>query len=67
MRQPRSTSCGLMSGEPEKILDLPYSVSPPQWMPDGQRVVVATRVIPELAGKLGKAELAAMRKEIQER
>ena len=54
-------------GEPEKILELPYSVSTPQWMPDGQRIVVATRVIPELAGKLGKAELAAMRKEIQER
>ena len=54
-------------GEPEKILELPYSVSTPQWMPDGQRVVVATRVIPELAGKLGKAELAAMRKEIQRR
>lgn len=54
-------------GEPEKILELPYSVSTPQWMPDGQRVVVATRVIPKLAGKLGKSELAAMRKEIQRR
>ncbi|MBM3847488.1 MAG: S9 family peptidase, partial [Verrucomicrobia bacterium] len=42
-------------GEPEKILELPYSVSTPQWMPDGQRVIVATRIIPELAGKLGKA------------
>ena len=54
-------------GEPEKILELPYSVSSPQWMPDGQRLVVATRVIPELAGKLGKDELAAMRKEIKRR
>jgi len=54
-------------GEPEKVLELPYSVSSPQWMPDGQRLVVATRVIPELAGKLGKAELAAMRKEIKRR
>jgi dipeptidyl aminopeptidase/acylaminoacyl peptidase len=54
-------------GEPEKILELPYSVSTPQWMPDGQRLVVATRVIPELAGKLGKAEVAAMRKEIKRR
>ena len=54
-------------GEPEKILELPYSVSTPRWMPGGQRIVVATRVIPQLAGKLGKAELAAMRKEIQRR
>lgn len=54
-------------GEPEKILELPFSVSTPQWMPDGQRVVVATRVIPELAGKLGQAEIAAMRKELQRR
>jgi hypothetical protein len=27
-------------GEPEKILELPYSVSTPQWMPDGQRVEI---------------------------
>ncbi len=54
-------------GEPEKILELPYSISSPRWMPDGKRVVVATRVIPQLAGKLGKDELAAMRKEIKRR
>lgn len=54
-------------GEAEKILELPYSVSSPRWMPDGRRIVVATRVIPELAGKLGKAELAAMRREITRR
>jgi len=54
-------------GEPEKILELPYFISSPKWLPDGQRIVVATRVIPELAGKLGKAELAAMRKEIKRR
>lgn len=54
-------------GEPEKILELPFSVSTPRWMPDGQRVVVATRVIPELAGRLGNTELAAMRKELKRR
>jgi dipeptidyl aminopeptidase/acylaminoacyl peptidase len=57
----------LDGGEPEKILELPYSVSSPRWMPDGQGVIVATTVIPELAGGLGKADLAAMRKEIKRR
>ena len=36
-------------------------------MPDGKGIVVATRVIPELAGKLGKDDLAAMKKEIKRR
>lgn len=54
-------------GEPEKVLEMPYSVQSPQWMPDSQRIVVATRVIPELAGKLVPSELVAMRKEIKRR
>ncbi len=54
-------------GEPEKILELPYSVSSPQWLPDGQGVIVATSVIPALAGKLAQADLAAMKKEIKRR
>jgi len=57
----------LDGGEPEKILELPYSVSNPRWMPDGQGVIVATTVIPELAGSLGKADLAAMKKELKRR
>src|SRR5262249_50998459 len=55
------------SGEAEKIIELPYSVMLPKWFPDGKRVAVVTQVIPELAGKLEKADLAAMRKEIKRR
>ncbi len=54
-------------GEPEKILELPFGVASPRWMPDGKGIIVATVVIPELAGTLTKADLAAMRKEIKHR
>jgi dipeptidyl aminopeptidase/acylaminoacyl peptidase len=57
----------LDGGEPEKILELPYAVASPKWMPDGHGLIVATRVIPELAGQLGKDDLAAMRKEAKRR
>ena len=57
----------LAGGEPEKILELPYGVAQPKWMPDGTGVIVATTVIPELAGSLAKADLAAMKKEIKRR
>jgi dipeptidyl aminopeptidase/acylaminoacyl peptidase len=57
----------LAGGEPEKILELPYGVSQPKWLPDGTGVIVATTVIPELAGSLAKADLAAMKKEIKRR
>jgi len=57
----------LDGGEPEKIIELPYSVSSPKWMPDSQGIIVATSVIPELAGKLAKEDLAAMKKEIKRR
>ncbi len=57
----------LDGGEAEKILELPYSVSSPKWMPDGRGLVVATSIIPELAGKLAKDDLAAMKKEIKRR
>jgi dipeptidyl aminopeptidase/acylaminoacyl peptidase len=54
-------------GEAEKVLELPYSVANPKWMPDGKSVVVSTQVIPELAGKMGADDLAAMKKEIKRR
>jgi dipeptidyl aminopeptidase/acylaminoacyl peptidase len=54
-------------GEPEKILELATGVGSPKWMPDGTGVIVATTVIPELAGTLSKADLAAMKKELKRR
>jgi Tol biopolymer transport system component len=57
----------LDGGEPERVLDLPYGVSSPRWLPDGSGLVVVTRVIPELAGKLQAADLAALRQEQRRR
>ena len=57
----------LDGGEPERMVELPFAVSAPKWMPDGRGIVFATRVIPELAGKLAAADLAAMRKELKRR
>jgi dipeptidyl aminopeptidase/acylaminoacyl peptidase len=57
----------LAGGEPEKILELPYGVAQPKWLPDSTGVIVATSVIPELAGTLAKTDLAAMKKEIKRR
>ncbi|HVZ65980.1 MAG TPA: S9 family peptidase [Lacunisphaera sp.] len=57
----------LDGGEARKILELPYGVANPQWLPDGKAIVVATTVIPEIAGALGKDDLAAMKKEIKRR
>ena len=54
-------------GEPEKILELPFGVSSPKWLPDGRGLVVATQVIPELAGTLAKSDLTALKKEIKRR
>jgi dipeptidyl aminopeptidase/acylaminoacyl peptidase len=54
-------------GEPQKVLELPYAMSGPKWMPDGRGVVVWTSVIPELAGTLAKADLAALKKEVKRR
>ena len=54
-------------GEAEKVLELPFSVANPKWLPDGSGLIVATTVIPELAGKLGPDDLAAMKKEIKRR
>ena len=54
-------------GEAEELLELPYGISNPAWLPDGEHLVLATQVIPELAGKLEKADLAAMKKEAKRR
>lgn len=54
-------------GEAEKIVELPFPVMQPKWLPDGAGIVVVTTVIPELAGTLAKADLAAMKKEVKRR
>lgn len=54
-------------GEAEKILELPFGISAPKWLPDSSGLVVVTTVIPDLAGALTKADLAAMKKEIKRR
>ncbi|HTL68630.1 MAG TPA: S9 family peptidase [Lacunisphaera sp.] len=57
----------LDGGEARKVLELPYGVANPKWLPDGKAIVVATTVIPEIAGALGQDDLAAMKKEIKRR
>ncbi|MDO9452998.1 MAG: S9 family peptidase [Stagnimonas sp.] len=54
-------------GEAEELVELPYGVGSPQWLPEKQGIVFATQVIPELAGRLEKADLAAMKKEAKRR
>lgn len=54
-------------GEAEEIIELPYGISNPQWLPDEGGIVFATQVIPALAGAMGKDELAAMKKEAKRR
>ena len=54
-------------GEAEKLVELPWGVAVPAWLPDGKGLVFATQVIPELAGSLAKADLAAMKKEAKRR
>jgi len=54
-------------GEAEQVIELPYGVSTPKWLPGEEGIVFATQVIPALAGTLGKDDLAAMKKEAKRR
>ncbi len=54
-------------GEAEEIVELPYGISTPRWLPGIDGIVFATQVIPALAGKLAKDDLAAMKKEAKRR
>lgn len=54
-------------GEAEEVLEMPFALISPRWLPDGLHLVVGTSVIPELAGSLGKTNLAAMTKEVKRR
>ena len=54
-------------GEPQKVVELPFAVQSPRWLPDGRGVLVVTTVMPKLAGTLAPADLAAMKKEAKRR
>ena len=54
-------------GEAEEIIELPYGVREPSWLPGDQGIVFATQVIPALAGGLEDADWAAMKKEAKRR
>lgn len=54
-------------GEAERLIELPYGASSPRWLPGDAAIVFGTRVIPELAGTLDAAALAAMQKEAKRR
>ncbi len=54
-------------GEAEEILELPYGIRAPKWLPADQGILIATQVIPALAGRLEKGDWAAMKKEAKRR
>jgi len=54
-------------GEAEEILELPYGIREPKWLPGDQGILFATQVIPALVGKLEQADWAAMKKEAKRR
>ncbi|MBS0658709.1 MAG: S9 family peptidase [Verrucomicrobia bacterium] len=49
-------------GEAQEILELPFAIQHPRWLPDGKRIVFSTRVLPALAG-----DRKAMAKEVKRR
>lgn len=49
-------------GEAQEVLELPFAIQHPRWLPDGKRIVFSTRVVPALA-----ADRKAMAKEIKRR
>lgn len=54
-------------GEAEKVIELPFALFNVKWMPDGERVVVATTCVPRLVGTWSKTDISAMEKEVKRR
>lgn len=54
-------------GEAEEIIEMPFAITTPRWLPGGTQIVVGTSVIPELAGTLSKKDISAMKKEAKRR
>lgn len=57
----------LDGGEAEKVLELPYGVANPQWLPNGKSLIVGSNAIPALKGKWSADDMATMKKEIKRR
>ncbi len=57
----------LDGGEAEKVLELPFGVSNPQWHPNGRSLILGTRAIPELRGQWSAEDLQAQKKEMKRR
>jgi dipeptidyl aminopeptidase/acylaminoacyl peptidase len=54
-------------GEAERVLELPYGVANPRWLPGDAAIVFGTRVDPALAGSLDAASFAAMKQQAKRR
>lgn len=57
----------LDGGEAEKVLELPFGVTNPQWHPSGNSLILGTRAIPALKGQWKLEDLQAQRKEMKRR
>ena len=53
-------------GEARRVASAPYGFRAPKWL-SNTRIAALTQVITELAGKLEKSDLEAMRKEMKRR
>jgi len=53
-------------GEARRVASAPYGLQAPKWL-SNSRIAALTQVIPALAGKLDKADLDALKKEIKRR
>ncbi len=56
----------LGGGEARRVASAPYGFRAPKWLSAG-RIAALTQVLPDLAGKLEKSDLDAMRKEMKRR
>ena len=56
----------LGGGEARRVASVPYGFKAPKWLTNG-RIAAMTQVLPDLAGKLEKSDLEAMRKEMKRR
>ncbi|MFC0351948.1 S9 family peptidase [Undibacterium danionis] len=57
----------LDGGEAEKVLELPYGVANPQWLPNGNSLIIGSNAIPALKANWRADDLANMKKEIKRR